>query len=69
MSEFKISVLIILEKMLFSGEIYTAGKNFYTAASSDGIDKSHLWMAEFCSWVKNEKKVKVNQLKEKVKVL
>ena len=26
-----------------NGEIYTAGKNFYTAAGSDGIDKFHLW--------------------------
>ena len=25
-----------------SGEIYTAGKNFYTATGSDGRDKSHL---------------------------
>ena len=28
MSEFEISVLMIEEKMLFSGEIYAAGKNF-----------------------------------------
>ena len=25
-----------------NGEIYTAGKKFYTAAGSDGIDKFHL---------------------------
>ena len=25
-----------------SGKIYTAGKKFYTAAGSDGIDKFHL---------------------------
>ena len=25
-----------------NGEIYTAGKKFYTAAGSDGIDKYHL---------------------------
>jgi hypothetical protein len=26
-----------------NGEIYTAGKKFYTAAGSDGIEKFHLW--------------------------
>ena len=26
-----------------NGEIYTAGKKIYTAAGSDGSDKSHLW--------------------------
>ena len=26
-----------------NGEIYTAGKKFYTAAGSDDSDKSHLW--------------------------
>ena len=24
-------------------EIYTAGKKFYTAAGTDGMDKFHLW--------------------------
>ena len=28
-----------------NGEIYTAGKKFYTAAGSDGRDKSHLCLA------------------------
>ena len=27
----------------WNGEIYTAGKKFYTAAGSDGSDKSYLW--------------------------
>ena len=26
-----------------NGEIYTAGKKFYTAAGTDGMDKFHLW--------------------------
>ena len=26
-----------------NGEIYTAGKNFCTAAGTDGMDKFHLW--------------------------
>ena len=42
MSEFEISVLIIYEKMLFSGEIYAAGKKF-SATGSDDTDKYHLW--------------------------
>ena len=29
-----------------NGEIYTAGKKIYTAAGSDGSDKSHL-----CAWL------------------
>ena len=31
------------QKMSENGEIYTAGKNFYTAAGTDGMDKFHLW--------------------------
>ena len=34
-------VLILLENMLYSGEIYTAGKNL-TLDLQDGKDKSHL---------------------------
>ena len=30
------------QKMSENGEIYTAGKEFYTAAGSDGSDKFHL---------------------------
>ena len=26
-----------------NGDIYAAGKKFYTAAGSDGSEKSHLW--------------------------
>ena len=26
-----------------NGEIYTAGKKFYTPAGTDGMDKFHLW--------------------------
>ena len=26
-----------------NGEIYTTGNKFYTAASTDGMDKFHLW--------------------------
>ena len=42
MSELKISVLIVSENMYYFDEIYTASKKFYTAAGSDGRDKSHL---------------------------
>ena len=41
-SELNISVVIMGENMLISGEIYTTGKKFYTAAGSDGSDKYHL---------------------------
>ena len=27
-----------------NGEIYTAGKKFYTPAGTDGMDKFHLWI-------------------------
>ena len=27
-----------------NGEIYTAGKKFYTPAGTDGMDKFHLWL-------------------------
>ena len=43
MSELNNSVVIMRENMLISGEIYTTGKKFYTAAGSDGSDKYHLW--------------------------
>ena len=42
MSELKISVLIGSENMYYFGETYTARKKFYSAAGSDGQDKSHL---------------------------
>ena len=29
-----------------NGEIYTAGKKFYTPAGTDGMDKFHLWVVE-----------------------
>ena len=38
------SVLIMEENMLFSGEIYTTGKNFILPrARSAGSDQSYLW--------------------------
>ena len=42
MSDVDIYVLILRENMLISGEIYTTGKKFYTAGSSEGSDNSHL---------------------------
>ena len=42
MRELNISVAIMRENVLISGEIYTTGKKFYTAAGSDGSDKFHL---------------------------
>ena len=30
-----------------NGEIYTAGKKFYTPAGTDGMDKFHLWEKVF----------------------
>ena len=38
---------IYIVNRVVSGEIYTAGKNFYTAADSDGIDKFHLWYVTY----------------------
>ena len=35
--------LFYIVNRVVSGEIYTAGKKVYTAAGSDGIDKSHFW--------------------------
>ena len=37
--------VIYIVNRIVSGEIYTAGKKFYTAAGSDGRDKSHLCLA------------------------
>ena len=38
------SVLIMQENMLFSGEIYTTGKNFILPRAGSAFgDKSHLW--------------------------
>ena len=35
---------MITQKMSENGEIFTAGQKFYTAAGSDGRDKSHFWV-------------------------
>ena len=37
-----------------NGEIYTAGKKFYTPAGTDGMDKFHLWN------VGRKRKMKIN---------
>ena len=35
--------IIYIKKFVVCGEIYTAGKIFYTAAGSNGIYKFHIW--------------------------
>ena len=35
-----------------NGEIYTAGKKFYTPAGTDGMDKFYLWVKKWMTIMK-----------------
>ena len=39
-----------------NGEIYTAGKKFYTPAGTDGMDKFYLWVKKWMTIYENDKR-------------